>query len=673
MSEENPPTRGQRLGEETRRRSRQAGQALGQLNPIARGRYPHDTHPALVPGIGIDEQRRKYSIDWLIFTITGVLTVAFVIWGVTNPASVGEVAGIAYDWTMVHAGWLFNALAIVILVFLLILAFTRYGKIPLGKDGEEPEYSTFAWIAMLFAAGIGIGVLFWGPAEPLAYFHNVPAPLDYEAGSEEALHGAMAQTYYHWGLHAWGIYALVGGAVAYAAYRRGRVPLMSAIFEKMIGKKHSEGFAGQMVDMFAIIATLFGTAAALGIAVMQIGEGVVIVAGASELTNSMMIGIIAVLSACFVVSAVSGISRGIRYLSSINIVLTIAVIALFFFAGPTLFLLNLLPSSLMEYLGTLFEMMGRSASWGQETLDFQSAWTVYYWAWWISWSPFVGIFIARVSRGRTIRQFIMGVILVPSSLLFVAYGVMGGTSIWLSREGQGDVNPDLSAPAVLFAVIDALPFLQQWLPIVVVLILAIFFITSADSASVVMGILTTRGDQDPNKLVVVFWGLVMAGVATVMLLLGEGTALQGLQSLVIVTALPFALVLILIMIAWSRELATDPHALREKYADLAVSNAVVDGVHRYGDDFALEVVPTRPGEGAGAEVDSEHGDYTEWYQRTDENGAPVGYDFATGEWADGWDPETGEIGTVVTEEPKTAGDSTSERDSQDPEGQTTKR
>ncbi|MGJ9424439.1 BCCT family transporter [Nesterenkonia halotolerans] len=663
MSEEQPPPRSQRLGEETRRVSRQAGQALGQLNPISRARYPHDTHPALVPGIGIDEQRRRYSIDWFIFAITGVLTVAFVIWGVTNPASVGEVAGIAYDWTMVHAGWLFNALAIVVLVFLLILAATRYGRIPLGKDGEQPEYSTFAWIAMLFAAGIGIGVLFWGPAEPLAYFYNVPAPLEHEPESNQALHSAMAQTYFHWGLHAWGIYALVGGAVAYAAYRRGRVPLMSAIFEKMFGKKHSEGFAGKMIDMFAIIATLFGTAAALGIAVMQIGEGVVIVAGASELTNTMMIGIIAVLSACFVVSAVSGISRGIRYLSSINIVLTIGVIAVFFFAGPTLFLLNLLPSAFMEYLGTMFQMMGRSASWGQETLDFQSAWTVYYWAWWISWSPFVGIFIARVSRGRTIRQFILGVILVPSSLLFVAYGVMGGVSMWLAREGQGNVSPDLSAPEVLFSVIDALPYLQ-WLPIVVVVILAIFFITSADSASVVMGILTTRGDQDPNKLVVVFWGLVMAGVATVMLLLGEGTALQGLQSLVIVTALPFALVLILIMIAWSRELATDPHALREKYADLAVSNAVLDGVERYGDDFALEVVPTHPGEGAGAEVDSEHDDYTEWYQRTDEDGAPVGYDFATGEWADGWDPETGEIGTVVTEDSKAE---------QDPEGQTTKR
>lgn len=446
MSEEESPSRSQRLGQETRRVSRQAGQALGQLNPISRSTYPHDIHPALVPGIGIDEQRRRYSIDWLIFAITGVLTVAFVIWGVTSPESVGSVSGMAYEWTMNHAGWLFNAVAIVVLVFLLILAATRYGRIPLGKDGEQPEFSTFAWISMLFAAGIGIGVLFWGPAEPLTYFHNVPPPLEHAPESDQALHSAMAQTYYHWGLHAWGIYALVGGAVAYAAYRRGRVPLMSAIFEKLFGKKHSEGFAGQLIDMFAIIATLFGTAAALGIAVLQIGEGVVIVSGASELTNAMMIGVIAVLSACFVVSAVSGISRGIRYLSSINIILTIGVIGLFFFAGPTLFLLNMLPSALMEYLGTLFQMMGRSASWGQDTVEFQSTWTVYYWAWWISWSPFVGIFIARVSRGRTIRQFILGVILVPSSLLFLAYGVMGGGLDVALPGGSGQCQPGPDRP-----------------------------------------------------------------------------------------------------------------------------------------------------------------------------------------------------------------------------------
>src|SRR5699024_10071316 len=211
--------------------------------------------------------------------------------------------------------------------------------------------------------------------------------------------------------------------------------LMSSIFQRLFGTHRTEGWAGQLVDIFAIIATLFGTAAALGIAALQIGEGVVIVSGASELTNTILLLIIAVLSIGFVISAVSGVSRGIRYLSNINIVLTIGFTGLIFLLGPTLFLLNLLPSAVMEYIGSLLEFMARSASWGQDTLDFQSSWTVYYWAWWISWSPFVGIFIARISRGRTIRQFLLGVILIPSSLLFVAYGIMGGTAIQMYREG----------------------------------------------------------------------------------------------------------------------------------------------------------------------------------------------------------------------------------------------
>ncbi|MGP5672963.1 BCCT family transporter [Brachybacterium alimentarium] len=629
------------------RAERPAGHPLASID-YSRPQYPHDIHPALVPGIAIDEQRRRYSVDKVVFGVAGVLTVAFVIWGIVDPAGVGEVADIAYAWTMTHLGWLFNAVATVVLVALLILAFSRYGKIPLGKDGEKPEFSTFSWVAMLFAAGLGIGVMFWGPSEPLTYFLT-PPPLTNDPETVEAMHMALAQTYYHWGFHAWAMYALVGGAVAYAAYRRGRTLLMSSIFERLFGKKLTEGWAGQLVDIFAIIATLFGTAAALGIAVLQIGEGVVIVSGASELTNTVMILIIGVLSAGFVISAVSGVSRGIRYLSNINIVLTIGFAGMLFILGPTLFLLNLLPSAVMEYAGSLFAMMARSASWGSDTLDFQSTWTVYYWAWWISWSPFVGIFIARISRGRTIRQFLLGVIGIPSSLLFVAYGIMGGTAISMYREGKLGELDSVNPAQVLFSMVENLP-LSGALPVLIMIILAIFFITAADSASVVMGILTTRGSQNPPKLIVVFWGLVMGGIAVVMLLLGDESALEGLQSLVIITAVPFALVMLLIIIAWVRELRTDPLTLRQQYAEVVVSNAVVDGVDRFDDDFSLQVIRAKPGEGAGADVDSTHEDYTDWYQRTDEEGDPVGFDFATGEWADGWRPETGEIETVASDE-----------------------
>ncbi|WP_150254248.1 BCCT family transporter [Nocardiopsis deserti] len=622
--------------------------ALGSLD-YQHPTYPHDTHPVLVPGISIDDQRRRYQVDWLVFAIAGSLTVAFVIWGIWSPGNVAAVAETAFYWSTDNLGWMFNVVAIVVLVATMGIALSPYGRIPLGKDGERPEFSTFSWTAMLFAAGLGVAVLFWGPSEPLGYFIS-PPPLTSEPESVEALHTALAQMYYHWGFHAWAIYALVGGAVAYAAYRRGRSLLMSSIFRALFGRRLTEGFAGKLVDIFAIIATLFGTAAALGIAAMQIGSGVSIVSGAGELTNNTLVVIIAVLTIAFVVSAISGVARGIRYLSNTNIVLTIGMVAIVLFLGPTLFLVNLLPSAVMEYLGTMFDMMGRSLSWGEDTQEFQSLWTVYYWAWWISWSPFVGIFLARISRGRTIRQFVLGTIIIPSSLLFVAYGVMGGTSIWMYREGASGFTEGMPAPEVLFALIDNLPYVE-WLPFVVILVLAIFFITAADSASVVMGMLTTQGDQNPRLWVVIFWGLVMSGIAIVMLLLGDAMALEGLQQLVIVTAVPFALVLVAAIIAWFKELRTDPLALRMRYVDTAIDNAVTEGVDRYGDDFSLQVVKSRPGDGAGAGIDSTDESYTEWYQRTNEEGEPVGYDFETGEWADGYDATTGETAETTSEGP----------------------
>ncbi|WP_246126155.1 BCCT family transporter [Nesterenkonia populi] len=635
-----------------------------------RPNYPHDTHPALVPGIGIDEQRRRYSVDKLVLIIAGVLTVAFVIWGLAAPEQVSSVADAAFTWVTFNISWLFNISAAIILVVMLGLAFSPYGRIPLGKDDEVPEFSTFAWISMLFAAGLGIGVLFFGPSEPLDYYTS-PPPLTNEAETTEALHYSLGQTFYHWGFHAWAIYALVGGAVAYAAYRRGRVLLMSSIFRTLFGKRHTEGLAGQMVDIFAIIATLFGTAATVGIAAMQVQQGVTIVTGWGETGNTVLIAIIAVLTVGFILSAVSGVSRGIRYLSNINIVMTLGVVGLVFIAGPTLFLANLLPSGLMSYLGNMVDMMSRSASWGEETQEFQSWWTVYYWAWWMSWSPFVGIFIARISRGRSIRQFILGVITIPTLLLVISYGVLGGTAMWMRSEGYSGFEDDedgslaLAPPEVFYTVIENLPVLANWVPVVSIAVLLVFAITALDSASTVMGMLSSRGSQSPRPLVVVFWGLVMTGIALVMLLLGDESALEGLQQLVIITAVPFALIILLIIVAWFRELQTDPRAIRLRYADRAMRNAVMDGVDRYGDNFALEVVPTEPGSGAGAVIDSAHADYTEWYQRTNEDGDPVGYNYETGEWGDGWDPATGEFKAVVAEldnDPK-------EPEGESPEGQ----
>ncbi|GAA3675558.1 BCCT family transporter [Arthrobacter ginkgonis] len=597
--------------------------------------YPHDTHPGLVPGISVDEQRIRYGTDRLVFGVAAALIVAFIAWGIVSTDSLKAASDLALGWVVTNTGWLFNILVAVVLAFLAYLAFSRYGRIPLGVDGEKPEYGTLSWITMMFSAGVGIGLFFFGPYEPLNYFID-PAPGMAEPETREAIHKAMAQTLYHWGLHAWALYALVGAAVAYGAYRRGRVPLMSAILTPVFGKERTAGLPGRMIDMFAIIATLFGTAASLGIGTLQIGRGVEIVSGIGTLGNAGLIIIIAVLTIAFIASAVSGIGRGIRWLSNINMSLALVLALFIFIAGPTLFLLNLLPSAVAEYFNDFFAMMGKSASWGPESAEFSQTWTVFYWAWWASWTPFVGIFLARISRGRTLREFIQVTLLVPFAVNVLAFGLLGGTTIWMRMNGAG-LSTEQSPQDLLFALLANLP-LGEVTPYVAMACIAIFFITSADSASLVMGSLSQRGKPEPDKRVTVFWGLAMTGIAVVMLLVGGNEALTGLQNLVIVSALPFTVILLLMMAAFYKDLRTDPAVIRVEYAQAALENAVKTGIDEHGDRFALAVECAPEGGGAGAEFDSHAEEVTDWYRRTDEDGVPVEYDYASGEYADGWTP-----------------------------------
>lgn len=600
-------------------------------------RYPHDTHPGLVPGIAVDENRHRFRLDPVVFGITAVLVVAFVAWGLLAPASVGAASSAAFGWAMTNAGWLLNAAVGLAVIAMLYIGFSRFGRIRLGRDDERPEFSRFAWVSMMFGAGIGVGIFFYGPSEPLAHYLS-PPPHTVAAETPQALHMAMAQSHFHWGVSAWAMYALVGGAIAYSSYRRGRVTLISSVFRSLFGARQAEGAAGRIVDMFAIVATLFGTAATLGLAAVQIGQGVQIVAGLDGVSNTLLIVIIAVLTVAFVVSAVSGVSRGIRYLSTTNIVLTLGMVLFVFIAGPTLFLLNLIPSGVVEYADRFLEMSGRSLSWGAATVEFQSWWTAFYWAWWIAWTPFVGVFLARISRGRTLREFVAVVLAVPTSILVFAFTVLGGASIWMRRQGEAAFDGATSPEAQLFALFDRLP-LAEITPFVVMAILAIFFVTSADSASVVMGTLSTRGDPAPRRTVTAFWGLMMMGIAVVMLLAGGEDTLAALQNLTILIALPFSIVLILMIVAFLKDLSTDPSAIRGDYADTALSNAARRGIEEYGDDFEIAVRRAPSGRGAGADFDSTAEEVTDWYRRTDEDGNPVDYDYETGTWADGWTPD----------------------------------
>lgn len=607
------------------------------LNPAdketAVGLYPHDMHPGLVPGISVDDQRNRFGLDKPLFFTTAAFIIAFIIWGVIWPDSVANVSSAAFSWAITNAGWLLNITMILAIFVMAYVGFSRLGRIKLGTDDEEPEFGRFSWIAMMFGAGIGVGIFFYGPSEPLSHYLT-PPPHTVDGNSVEALHQAMAQANYHWGISPWAAYALVGGAIAYSSYRRGRVPLVSSIFKPLFGSRDTDGPLGKLIDALALVATLFGTAATLGVSAIQIGEGVTIISG-HPVANAGLLVIIGILGCAFILSAVSGVSRGVRYLSNINITLTLGLVLFVFIVGPTLLLLNLIPSGIITYLDQLLPMMAKGLSWGDETIEFQSYWTAFYWAWWIAWTPFVGMFVARISRGRTLREFTLITVFAPTAILILAFTVFGGTAISFNQKGLEGFDGSASNEQVLFAMFQDLP-LGTITPFLLLSVLAVFFVTSADSASVIMGTMSSKGDPTPNKFVVVFWGLSMMGIAVVMLLTGGEEVLSGLQNLTILAALPFSVVLLVMMVAFIKDLHSDPMFIRRAYARTAVENAVVRGIEEHGDDFEISVEHAEEGRGAGSDFDSAADRYTEWYQRTDEDGENVDYNFETGEWADGY-------------------------------------
>ncbi|HEY0774650.1 MAG TPA: BCCT family transporter, partial [Nocardioidaceae bacterium] len=376
-------------------------------------------HPALEDPISEEASPTTGRLDKVVFGVTAAIAVGFVIWGFLNTKSLGTASSSALGWTVENMGWLFVTLASAFVVFVIWLAAGRFGSIPLGNDDEEPEFRTVSWIAMMFSAGMGIGLMFYGVSEPLTHFAS-PPPATVDAGSPQAVQTAMATTLFHWTLHPWAIYAVVGLAVAYGVFRKGRRQLISSAFIPLIGERRANGSVGRVIDILAIFATLFGSAASLGLGALQIGSGLEIVSGLGKVGNGMLVGVIVLLTIGFIASAVSGVAKGIQWLSNINMVLALALAAFVFVAGPTVFMLNLVPTAVGSYFQDLAAMSARTeASGGDGMASWLSGWTVFYWAWWLSWTPFVGMFIARISRGRTIRQFVTGVLLVPSLVSLV--------------------------------------------------------------------------------------------------------------------------------------------------------------------------------------------------------------------------------------------------------------
>lgn len=538
------------------------------------------------------------GLDRLIFGITAIGSMAFVLWGIIDQDSLATVASSAQSWVITNTGWLFVLVATSFVVYVVWLALSRYGKIPLGADGEKPEFRTVSWIAMMFSAGMGIGLMFWGVAEPLTHF-TAPPPGTAAPGSPQASEVALATTLFHWTLHPWAIYAVAGLAIAYGTFRRGRSQLFSSVFRPLLGR-HADGPGGKAIDMMAIFATLFGSAASLGLGALQIGAGFEFNGWVDTVGKVGLVLVITGLTIAFVLSAVSGVARGIQWLSNINMVLAVALALFVFLVGPTLFMLNFLPTAIGDYIGELPTMASRTGiAGGAEMEAWLSSWTIFYWAWWISWTPFVGMFIARISRGRTIRQFVAGVLLVPSLVSLVWFAVFGGAAIRQQSEthdlteADGSVNPDFA----LFHLLDHYPITTVTTVLVMILV-GIFFVSGADAASIVMGTLSERGSIEPSRLTVIFWGTATGAVAAIMLVIADsddlGGALTGLQALTTVVALPFMIVMVMMCVSLYRDVRSDPIILRADLGVELVEGAVLQGVARHEGEFELVTSPIEP-------------------------------------------------------------------------------
>ncbi|MFT2816208.1 BCCT family transporter [Leifsonia sp. A12D58] len=511
-----------------------------------------------------------------VFWPAASIVVIFATFAIVTP----EAAEVLF--TTIQAGivntfnWYYVLIATFFVVFCLWVGFSRFGDIKLGKDDDKPEFSLMSWFSLLFAAGMGIGLVFYGVSEPLSHFVH-PRP-GITGTPEQLAEQALSQTYLHWGIHAWSIYVVVGLALAYAIHRRGRPISIRWTLEPLLGKRVRGGW-GNTIDVIALVGTLFGVATSLGLGVLQISAGLS-AANIAEPNVTTQIVIIVVITALVLYSVLSGVTRGMKWLSNTNLILAGLFLIYVLFVGPTTFLLREFVQSLGDYLqnfiGLSFNVNAFTGTAGEQ---WQASWTSFYWGWWISWAPFVGIFIARISRGRTVRQFVLGVILVPTLIGILWFSVLGGSAIALELSGTSLLLPDgnVDLEGSLFALLAHLPG-TAFLNIGVIIIIVIFFVTSADSGALVMGMIATGGDLEPRRWARIFFTLITAVLATALLLSG---GLLALQTAAIIIALPFSVVMLLMcwstIIAFTRERAAFEKAQRAHFID------------RIGEHYGLEV------------------------------------------------------------------------------------
>ena len=491
---------------------------------------------------------------------------AIVLWGILAPDHLGAVFDGALALITRNFGWLYLWVVLGLVVLAVVLAFSRYGDLKLGAEDEEPEFSMGTWFSMLFAAGMGIGLVFWGVAEPISHYGTPPPGI--APNTPEAAGAAMRYSFFHWGMHPWAVYSIVALTIAFFQFRRNGSALVSTAVEALPWAPVRR--LGPVVNVLAVIATAFGVAASLGMGALQISSGLHALLGVPIGEVSQVL-IIVVTTVLFLGSALSGVGRGIKWLSNINVVLAALLTLAVFLLGPTVAIIDTLTSTLGSYVSEFVRMSLRMTPFRDS--NWVGGWTIFYWAWWVSWSPFVGLFIARVSRGRTVREFVLGTVLAPSLAAFVWFSVFGGTALTMEIM-QGVPIADAVAADVstaLFAMFDALPGGALMSGVATVLVM-LFFVTSGDSATLVLGTMSTGGQADPSARVKIAWGLLISGIAISLLLAG---GLKAVQTATIVFALPFTVVIVLMAVALWRGLRDDhaeeqrrERALRRRMRDL---------------------------------------------------------------------------------------------------------
>ncbi|WP_019673107.1 BCCT family transporter [Psychrobacter lutiphocae] len=488
-----------------------------------------------------------------VFIASVVLIVGFIIFGALFQEIANTVFTEAQSLITHRFGWLFIVVMNAAVFICLYLIFSRYGDIRLGHQTETPEYNLLSWIGMLFSAGIGIGIMYWGTAEPV--YHFMAPPMG-DKETVEAAKQAMNISFLHYGIHAWAMYAFVALALAYFHFRRGLPLAIRSALYPILGKKINGGW-GHTVDVLAVFGTMFGVVTTLGLGVLQINSGL---EGLFGLANNISVQVVLIafitLLACG--SLMMGLDKGIKRLSDLNILLTFVLLAFAFILGPTQYIMDSFVENIGNYIHNIIPMSFWNEAYSKT--DWQSSWTIFYWAWWVSWSPFVGVFIARISRGRTIREFLLGVLFVPMAILFFWFTTFGGVAVDMELQGALEgVSPGFIEVVqndygnAIFKLMEFYPFTQATTLLIVIMIV-LWFVTSSDSASFVIDMLTSGGDTNPPKIQRLFWAVTQGLVAAILLAAG---GLGALQAAAIVAGFPFAIVVLVMMYSLMRGLSRD--------------------------------------------------------------------------------------------------------------------